>query len=49
MRKDGDQLTLNTDVYIILRLLSLSCIFVGFGEGVCGKRMLAAELEAELR
>jgi len=27
---------LNTNVYIILRLLGLSCIFVGFGEGVKG-------------
>jgi len=27
---------LNTNVYVILRLLSLSCIFVGFGEGVEG-------------
>lgn len=25
---------LNTDVYVILRLLGLSCIFVRFGEGV---------------
>jgi hypothetical protein len=29
------KLTLNTNVYVILRLLGLSCIFVGFGEGVC--------------
>jgi len=27
---------LNTDVYVILRLLGLSCVFVGFGEGVEG-------------
>jgi len=27
---------LNTNMYIILRLLGLSCIFVGFGEGVEG-------------
>jgi len=27
---------LNTNVYVILRLLGLSCIFVGFGEGVEG-------------
>jgi len=27
---------LNTNVYVILRLLCLSCIFVGFGEGVEG-------------
>jgi len=27
---------LNTDVYVILRLLGLSSIFVGFGEGVEG-------------
>jgi hypothetical protein len=31
---EGILLTLNTDVYIILRLLGLSGIFVGFGEGV---------------
>jgi hypothetical protein len=28
------ELTLNTNVYVILRLLGLSCVFVGFGEGV---------------
>jgi len=27
---------LNTNVYVILRLLGLSCVFVGFGEGVEG-------------
>jgi len=27
---------LNTNVYVVLRLLGLSCIFVGFGEGVKG-------------
>jgi len=27
---------LDTNVYVILRLLGLSCIFVGFGEGVEG-------------
>jgi len=27
---------LNTNVYVVLRLLGLSCIFVGFGEGVEG-------------
>jgi len=25
---------LNTNVYVVLRLLGLSCVFVGFGEGV---------------
>ena len=33
-RESDDELTLNTNVYVILRLLGLSCIFVGFGEGV---------------
>lgn len=28
-------LTLNTNVYVILRLLCLSRILVGFGEGIC--------------
>jgi hypothetical protein len=32
--QENERLTLNTNVYVILRLLSLSCIFVGFGEGV---------------
>jgi len=27
---------LNTDMYVILRLLGLSCVFIGFGEGVEG-------------
>jgi len=27
---------LNANVYVILRLLGLSCVFVGFGEGVEG-------------
>jgi len=27
---------LDTNVYVVLRLLGLSCIFVGFGEGVEG-------------
>ena len=30
-----DRLTLNTDMNVVLRLLSLSCILIGFGEGVC--------------
>jgi hypothetical protein len=29
-----DELTLNTNVYVVLRLLGLSCVFVRFGEGV---------------
>lgn len=29
------ELTLNTNVYVVLRLLGLSSVFVGFGEGVC--------------
>jgi len=33
-RVEEGVLTLNTNVYVILRLLGLSCIFVGFGEGV---------------
>lgn len=35
-------------MYIILRLFGLSCVFVGFGEGVCVQRMLAAEFEDDL-
>jgi hypothetical protein len=27
--------TLNADVDVVLGLLCLSCIFIGFGEGVC--------------
>lgn len=36
--RSKSELTLNTDVYVILRLLGLSCVFVGFGEGVCRTR-----------
>jgi hypothetical protein len=40
------KLTLNTDMDIVLRLLSLSRILVGFGEGVC-KRAKKAEVSKE--
>jgi hypothetical protein len=29
------KLTLNTDMDVVLGLLGFSCIFIGFGEGVC--------------
>jgi hypothetical protein len=35
MAEAGGVRTLNTDMNVILRLLGLSGIFVGFGEGVC--------------
>lgn len=40
--KGENLLTLNTDVYVILRLLGLSCVFVGFGEGVYGTKKMSA-------
>lgn len=43
-KRSKGKLTLNTDVYVILRLLRLTSIFVGFGEGVCIARMLAGSL-----
>ena len=33
-RTTEEQRTLNPDVDIVLRLFSLPCVFVGFGEGV---------------
>jgi hypothetical protein len=32
-----ERLTLNSNMDVILRLLGLSCVFVGFGEGVYSK------------
>ena len=29
--------TLDTDVYVVLRLLGFASVFVGLGERVCGK------------
>lgn len=34
LRELEERLTLNTNVNVILRLLGLSCVFVGLGEGV---------------
>lgn len=34
-RGEEVELTLDTDVDVVLRLLCFSCIFIGFGEGVC--------------
>jgi hypothetical protein len=42
--EERGQLTLNTNVYVILRLLCFSCIFVGFGEGVCERNVSAREV-----
>lgn len=44
-----NELTLNTDVNVILRLLGLSCVFIGFGEGVYTQGVLAVPLEGVLR
>jgi hypothetical protein len=38
--------TLNTNVYVILRLLGLSCVFVGFGEGVYRTRNVSCATRA---
>jgi len=37
----GHRLTLNANMDVVLRLLDVSCIFVGFGEGVCKEEMVS--------
>lgn len=46
--RKGSKRTLNTDVNVVLRLLSLSCILIGFGEGVCEGVMLVMRVMSHI-
>lgn len=39
-----EQRTLNSNVYVVLRLLCLPSILIGFGERVCRKGHMSAEV-----